>query len=308
MPPSIFTSFGLYASMMIILSIGFTLTHMMEKFPNFAHTSVATIGTAVVFTFTRILGFNPYISWPFAAILSGLVGVVLFLLAVRPLQQVGASRIKLTFIMLALSYLINSTLAMFSWWVLKTFRFSTASFMLRGYDFRFLGLPGITFVAPITSLVLVVVLHFFLTRTRFGIAMRATVENPTLATSLGVNTFHVHLASWFLTGALAGIAGAAIPMWRPTSVSGSDQLMMTVIAGSVLGGLDNIYGAIIGGFTLAFSQVILPSLLMRYFGIWIAGYIPMFPLIIIFSILWFKTEGITSFFKTERIRIGLDEA
>lgn len=308
MPQSVITSFGLYASMMVILSIGFTLTHMMEKFPNFAHSSVATIGTAIVFTFTRILGFNPYVSWPFAAILSGLVGIVLFILVVRPLQQVGASRIKLTFVMIALSYLINSTLAMFSWWVLTRMRFSTASFMLRGYDFEFLGLPGITFVAPITSLVLVFVLHFFLTRTSFGIAMRATVENPTLAESLGVNTFHVHLASWFLTGALAGIAGAAIPMWHPTSVSGSDELMMTVIAGSVLGGLDNIYGAIIGGFTLAFSQVILPSLLMRYLGIWVAGYIPMFPLIIIFSILWFRTEGITSFFKTERIQVWLEEA
>jgi len=307
MPSSVFTSFGLYASMMVILSIGFTLTHMMEKFPNFAHSSVATVGTVVVFTFTRILGFNPYVSWPFAAILSGLVGIVIFMLVVRPLQQVGASRIKLTFIMIALSYLINSTLAMFSWWVLITLRFSTASFMLRGYDFKFLGLPGITFVAPLTSLVLVFVLHFFLTRTRFGIAMRATVENPTLAASLGVNTFHIHLASWFLTGALAGIAGAAIPMWQPTSVSGSDELMMTVIAGSVLGGLDNIYGAIIGGFTLAFSQVILPSLLIRYLGIWIAGYIPMFPLIIIFTILWFKTEGITSFFKTERIKVGLED-
>ena len=298
MPPSVLTSFGLYASMMVILSIGFTLTHMIEKFPNFAHTSVATVGTVVVFTFTRIMGFNPYFAWPFAAILSGLVGIVLFILVVRPLQQIGTSRIKLTFVIIALSYLINSTLAMFSWWVLITFRFSTASFMLRGYDFQFLGLPGITFVAPVTSLVLVFVLHSFLTRTRFGIAMRATVENPTLASSLGVNTFHVHLASWFLTGAMAGIAGAAIPMWQPTSVSGSDQLMMTVIAGSLLGGLDNIYGAIIGGFTLAFSQVILPSLLMRYLGIWIAGYIPMFPLIIIFSILWFKTEGITSIFKT----------
>jgi branched-chain amino acid transport system permease protein len=298
MPPSVFTSFGLYASMMILLSIGFTLTHMMERFPNFAHTSYATIGTAVVFTFTRILGFNPYLSWPFAAILSGLVGIVLFILVVRPLQQLGASMIKLTFVMITLSYLINSTLAMFSFWVLRTFRFRTASFMLRGYDFQFLGLPGITFVAPITSLVLVIVLHFFLTRTRFGIAMRATVENPTLASSLGVNIFHVHLASWFLTGALAGIAGAAIPMWQPTSVSGSDPLMMTVIAGSVLGGLDDIYGAIIGGFTLAFSQVILPSLFIRFLGIWVAGYTSLFPMIIIFSILWFKPEGITSFFKT----------
>ena len=259
----IITSFMLYASMMVLLSIGFTLTHMLEKFPNFAHTSYATVGTVVAFTFTRIWGLNPYLSWPFAPLVSGVVGVMIFMLLVRPLRQIGTSDIRLTFVMLALSYLLNSTLAMFSWWVLVTFRFTTSSFMMRGYDFTFLGYPGITFIAPFISVALVVLLHLFLTRTRFGVALRATVENPNLASSLGVDTFRVHLASWFLTGALAGLAGAAIPLWRPTSLSGSDDLLIVVIAGSVLGGLDNIYGAVVGGLTLAFSQLVLPILLTR---------------------------------------------
>ena len=62
----------MYASVLILLNIGFTFTHMIEGFPNFAHTSYATIGVIVAFTFVRLWGLNPYLSWPFAALLSGL--------------------------------------------------------------------------------------------------------------------------------------------------------------------------------------------------------------------------------------------
>lgn len=59
---------------------------------------------------------------------------------------------------------------------------------------------------------LVLLLHLFLTRYRFGIALRATAENEDLASSLGVNIFRVHVASWFISGALASLAGGIIPL------------------------------------------------------------------------------------------------
>ena len=282
----------MYASVLILLNIGFTFTHMIEGFPNFAHTSYATIGVIVAYTFVRLWGLNPYLSWPFAALLSGLFGVALYLLVVRPMRRVGTSDIHMTFAMIALSYVINATLVVFSFWVMTTQPFVTASFMLRRYDFAFMGLPGILFVAPITSLTLVAFLHLFLTRTKFGIAIRATVEDPRLASGLGVDTLHVHLTSWFLTGAMAGLAGAALPLWQPTSLNGSDDLMMNVIAGSVLGGLDNIYGAIIGGIVLSYTQTILPTVLVKTFGLWIASYISLTPMLVVVGVMMLMPEGI----------------
>ena len=292
MPIAAVISAVMYASILVLLSMGFTFTQMIEKFPNFAHTSYATVGVIISYTFARLWGYSPYLAWPFAFVLSGLFGIALYLLIVRPMRRVGTSGIHITFAMIALSYVINATLAVFSFWVMRTRPFTTANFMLRRFDFTLMGYPGIVIIAPITSITLVTLLHLFLTRTKFGIAIRATVEDPSLASGLGVNTFHVHITSWFLTGAMAGLAGAALPLWMPTSLNGSDELMINVIAGSVLGGLDSIYGAIIGGAVLSFTQTLMPILLVRALGIWIASYISLTPIIFVVGVMMLMPEGI----------------
>jgi len=53
----------IYASMLVLLCIGFSFTHMIEKFPNFAHISYANIGTIFIYTLVRLMGWNPYASW-----------------------------------------------------------------------------------------------------------------------------------------------------------------------------------------------------------------------------------------------------
>ena len=289
----------IYACILVLLCVGFSLTHLMEKFPNFAHADYASIGTMFTYTFVRLWGYNPYLSWPFVSLLGGVVCVALYLLVVRPMQRIGVGGVMLAFAMFALSHVLSAILAIYSYWVMKAYRFRTGGFMLRGYDFRLSGYPGILFVAPLTCIVLVVSLYLFLTRVKFGIAMRAAAEDPELTASLGVNIFRIHLASWFLTGAMAALAGAALPLWLPTSLGGSDKLLVSIIAGSVIGGLDNIYGAIFGGFVVALAQKVLPSILIRAFGVWIGGYEPMVPIIVIVAILLTEPKGITNILNRE---------
>lgn len=282
----------MYASILVLLCIGFSFTHMMEKLPNFAHISYAYIGTLFAYVLVRLGGWNPYASWPVAALFNGLTAVGIYLLIVRPMQRRGANGIHITFALFALTYLLRSLMLVFSFWILKTYGFASGWFILRTYDFEYNGLPGILYVAPITSVALFVLLHFFLTRTKFGIAIRATAEAPQLASSLGVDIPRAHLATWFMTGAMAGLAGAALPLWQPMDLSNSDDLMINVVAGSVLGGLDNVYGAIIGGITLALTQRVLPVVLARAFGPWIAGYQTLVPIIVIFVVLIVEPLGV----------------
>ena len=211
--------------------------------------------------------------------------------------------------MFALVYLLRSLMLVISFWIMKTFHFFSGWFMLRNYDYKINGLPAIFFAAPLTSVVLVVLLHLYLTRVKFGIAIRATTEDERLASSLGIDTFRAHLTSWFITGALAGLAGAALTLWQPMDVSGNDDLMINVVAGSVLGGLDNIYGAIIGGVFLAFTQRILPIILVDVFGIWIASYQALVPIIVIFIVLLVEPKGIVGILSrvSQWIRIGRND-
>ena len=299
----------MYASMLVLLCIGFSFTHMMEKFPNFAHISYANIGTLFAYTLVRLMGWNPYASWPVAALFNGFTAVGIYLLIVRPMRTRGANSIHITFAMFALVYLLRSLMLVISFWIMKTFHFFSGWFILRNYDYKINGLPAIFFAAPLTSVVLVVLLHLYLTRVKFGIAIRATTEDERLASSLGIDTFRAHLTSWFITGALAGLAGAALTLWQPMDVSGNDDLMINVVAGSVLGGLDNIYGAIIGGVFLAFTQRILPIILVDVFGIWIASYQALVPIIVIFIVLLVEPKGIVGILSrvSQWIRIGRND-
>ncbi|MBS7637487.1 branched-chain amino acid ABC transporter permease [Candidatus Bathyarchaeota archaeon] len=283
----------IYASMLIILCIGFTLTYMLERFPNFAHTSLASVGTMLTYSMVRLYGFNPYLSWPLISILGGGLGIIIYMLIVRPLQRAGSSGIMLSFAMFALSFILNATLYIYSYWILMTYGFRAGGFILRAYDHKLWGYPAVLFAAPIISIILVSSLHHFLTRVKFGIALKATVENPELAQSLGVNISHVHLASWFLTGSTSTLAGAVLSLWSPTRLDRSDQLLMSVMAGSVLGGLDNLYGAILGGLILALAQTILPGILIKNFGLWIGGYEPLVPMLVIILTLIIQPDGLT---------------
>lgn len=302
MLPISIVGFIIYSALIIILCIGFSLTYLMEKFPNFAHTSYASIGTIISYAMVRLLGYNPYLSAPICLIIGGLLGILLYLLIVKPLQDRGRRGIELTFAMFALSIILSAIINVFSYWVFITYGFRTSGFMLVEYDFNLVDYPGIFFIAPLLSVSLVLFLHLFLTRTNFGIALRASAEDPKLAEALGINLFHIHLSSWFMTGAMSTLAGSLLPLWLPTNLGWSDALLVSVIAGSVIGGLDNIYGAILGGVLVSLAQKILPSLVVGLAGVWIAGYESLTPILIIVVVLMVEPNGIMGILYEEHPR------
>jgi len=308
MSAPLITSGVINASLLVILCIGFNFTYMIEKFPNFAHASYASIGTMIAFYLVRFHGFNPYATWPVAALGGGVLGVLLYLGVVKPIKAHGSREITLTFTFYIISQMIGSALAMFSYWLLIVTGIQSRGFMLSSFDFRVEGVPGIGFVAPLTVLLLVIALNYFLYRSKFGIAMRATSEDEGLASSLGINVSLIHVLSWFLSGALSALAGAILPMWRATSVNFSDELLVQVMAGSVLGGLTGISGAILGGFLVATSQRLLITFLVRAFGIWVMSYEALVPIVLLFLVLAVEPNGLTAL-KLEKLSVrGLGES
>lgn len=279
-------------SILVMLCIGFTFTYMMDKFPNFAHTSFASIGTMVTFYYVKLHGLSPYQTWPISMLVGGLVGVILYLVIVNPIKKQGYREITLTFTFLIISQMISSFIGVFSYWLLNFKRLSSFSFILRAEDFNLNGIPGIGITAPLTTILLVGGLWLFLNRVKFGIAMRATAEDEDLSASLGVNVQLIHISSWFLSGMLSSLAGSIIPLWQGTAIDYSDSLLVSVMAGSVLGGLHSITGAIIGGILVATSQKTLSYLLVRLFGVWMGSYEALLPIIFLFTALIIEPRGL----------------
>jgi branched-subunit amino acid ABC-type transport system permease component len=280
------------AAVMIILCLGFTFTYMMEKFPNFGHTAIATVGTLIAFALVRIWGYNPYSTWLVSTVACGLLAVGLYIFVVRPIKTNGANIITLTFVFFAIAMVVGSIVNVFSYWFLYNQGYPAEGFWLASFDFNWQGYPGVFVVTLPLCAVLVIAFYLFFTKVRFGIAIRAAAENEQLAAILGVNTSIIHIFSWFLTGALAGLAGAIIPLWQYTGLGYTDTYLILVMAGSVLGGLQSIAGAVIGGFLVTIIEKGLTILLIEYYGIWVADWGALIPSIFIVAVIMIEPEGL----------------
>lgn len=296
--------------MVVLLCIGFTFTHMIEGFPNFAHIGFTLIGTTITFTMTKLMGINPYLSWPVSMILCGFLGVALYIVIVKPIKRRRNGNITLTLAFYALSIIIETVVGVYSYWIVISRHETTRGFMLKKFDFTFMGLPGVAIMTPLASVCLVVILYVFLSRSKYGLAIRAVSENEDLSAVFGINTGRIHMASWFIVGALAGLAGSIIPLWSSMRGSFGDEMLVTVMAGSIIGGLDSIYGAVIGGVLITLFQKGLTFVVMGIetqgrpllidFSIIILGFSKLIPIIFIVLILMLMPEGISGYLKSKK--------
>ena len=281
----------------IILCVGFTFTYMVEKFPNFAHTAIATLGTVLSFSLVRIYGFDPYATIPLSMVFCGAVGLLLYVVIVRPIKATGARELTVTFAFFVVAEMMASLVSMYSYWFLLSQRYPTEGFSLLSRDFKWGGYPGVLLVTLPICAVLVVALYLFLTKVKQGIAFRAVAEDESLASSLGVNINVIHILTWFITGALAGLAGALIPLWKYTGLGYNDEFLVLVMAGSVMGGLNSVAGAVVGGFLAAVSQKVLGAFTIALFGVQAVAYESLYPMIFIVVILMIEPHGVMGIFE-----------
>ncbi|MDJ0273857.1 MAG: branched-chain amino acid ABC transporter permease [Nitrososphaerota archaeon] len=284
----------IYASTLSMLSLGLTLTYMTTKVPNFAHGSLATVGSYTLLTFASVLKLNAYYSIPAAFLISGAVSAAFYLLALRPLINRGAGLLHQMIATIAFELVLIAALNIYADLITQTFRVQSRDVLLRRFDVQIEGIgPGvflasIAFVA-VTLTALVLLLH----RTRFGVAMRAAIENPMLAGTLGVNVKLVYLFSWFLAGGLAGVSGVLLGLHYQQDPAFGSRMLVSIFASSILGGLSSIYGAVLGGFTIGLVEIYGIFQLSRAVGGWILPYRIVFPLLIMAVTLLVFPKGLS---------------
>ena len=108
-----------------------------------------------------------------------------------------------------------------------------------------------------TSLLLMLALHLWVTRTRMGMAMRASAESIVVARLLGISTDRVILITFAVASALAGAAGVLVGLtYNAISPFMGIDMGVKGLAIMLLGGLGNIYGAMVGGLLLGAVEVL----------------------------------------------------
>lgn len=290
--PAIWMAALVFASELTLLSIGFTLTYLTAKVPNFAHGTYAGIGIYVSYTFAKIWNLSPYWGFPVAFVVGGIFSVLIYKLVIAVLTNMGGGAIVLTISTLAIQIFLTALIQIYAYYLRDRFSTYAMAFLLKENDFKFAGFPGIFIVSLTLTVTLVIALHYMLTRTRIGVAMRATAEDPELASVLGININQIQLFSWFLTGGLACLAGAMIPLWFQSTPQSGAAIITSIMAGSLLGGFDSIYGSVIGGAVVGMSEILLTTWGQALIGVWVGEYRPLIPMIFLVAVLLIEPRGL----------------
>ncbi len=123
------------------------------------------------------------------------------------------------------------------------------------------------FVGAIVSILIAGALYLFITKVRFGKALRAAADNPQSATYVGIDVEKAHRVAFGLGVAITGIAGGLVASYYPFQPYVGIEFVIVMYAGVVLGGMGSIIGAFWGGLTIGLVQqmstLILPTQLQN---------------------------------------------
>jgi len=287
-----------YASGLSLTAGGITLLYITTRTFNFAHASMATWGFYVVYTGTVLYGGTPYRWLPLSFLLGALLGVICYLVLNRHLLARKANTITLMMSTLGYDLVLLAFIQMYCDYLTYSLKLFPRRVTMSVYDIELFGTSGASIILPLTAVAVLSLLHLFITRTKFGTAMRATIENSLLAGASGINSDWVYLASWVIGGGMAALGGAFMAM----AMTGTPVLGMTTIpfmfAGAILGGLHSLYGGILGGFVVGLAEYAGVYFLAAEVGSWVLGYRMAIPLLIMAVTLMVFPQGLAGAWAT----------
>jgi branched-chain amino acid transport system permease protein len=131
----------------------------------------------------------------------------------------------------------------------------------------------------------VVALHVLLNKTRLGRSMQATAQNPTLARIVGIPVRRMVLYTFLINGALVAIASILVSPIYLAKFTNGETLGMAAFLAAIIGGFNQVRGAILGGVILG----VLDNLSAAYLS---SQYRGAFPLIILIAVILFRPQGL----------------
>ncbi|NLW23129.1 MAG: branched-chain amino acid ABC transporter permease [Tissierellia bacterium] len=235
-----------------LVAIGLTLTWGTMGIPNFAHGDFLMLSMYLAFWAFELIGIDPLLMLPICILAIFILGVLTYKgIISRVIDGASLTALLATF---GLGMFLKN-LAQFLW--TPNYRYINDA-LVSGKIIKLgnivLGVPQI--VAAVGSILLVVVIVYFMENTRTGKAIQATALNRNTALLMGINTSKIFAITFGITGACVGAAGALMSSFfpiYPTLGSLFSTLSLVIVA---LGGLGSIKGALYGGLIIGLTEAI----------------------------------------------------
>ncbi|HEY5032301.1 MAG TPA: branched-chain amino acid ABC transporter permease [Actinomycetes bacterium] len=239
---------GVYA----LMASGQTLIFGIMKVINLAQGAFVILSAYLAYELFVSFGIDPFLAIPITTVLMFGVGVLVEVTFLRPLKREDRSELSLL-VTFAVALLIEGILGVFFKTDYRSINnaYANSSWTVFGYQ-----ITVVRFLAFVLSLVSLGLLLLLLNKTRFGRAVRATVQNPESATLLGVDARMVSALGFGLGAATAAAAGSVYGLLYPFNAGSHYDLISRLLSIVILGGLGSIAGAVVGGVVVATSSAV----------------------------------------------------
>ncbi len=275
-----FLSFLSIGSLYAIMSVGFALIFSVSRLSNFSHGSVLAVA--------GYLGYfllDAGVKWYFALLLTMLgcmiLDAIIELVALRRLRKRGSSPTILFVATITVMMLLQNIMTLLFTANPRRYPALFENSMLTIGDAK---LSKTNLIIIVVTVVTLLILDWFIKKTRFGCAIRAAAEDRITSSLMGIKTDLVISAVFMIAGMLAGLAGFFMGS-RYSVYPSFGQIVGKAFISTIIGGLGSISGAVMGGFLLGLIE----SVITYTLG---STWVPIFSFGITIAFMVFRPQGL----------------
>lgn len=271
-------------SMYALIAIGYTMVYGVLRLINFAHGDIMMVGAFLGYFCMAFLDLPFVVAALFAVIGAGLLGVLTDKIAYKPLRD--APKISLLITAIGVSFFLENLFNVLFGGVPKAF--PVPHFMENLIRIKGLVFSTSALLVPIITLVLLACILYVLYRTKYGMAIRALAFDIKTVSLMGIDSNKIISIIFALGSALAAVGGIFWALNYPAV----DPMMGVLIglkafAAAVVGGIGSVVGAVLGGFIIGFTEVVVIAFYPE-----LGGYKDAFAFVFLILVLLFKPTGL----------------
>ena len=261
-----------YGSQLALAALGVTLIYAVLRFSNFAHGYLMSFGTMVTILITWWLqsigitgGIMPtaLIALPFGILITALLCLLIDQSVYKFYRKQKSVPVVFMIVSVGVMFTLNALVRFIIGPDDRRF-FDGEKFIIKAVEFKNLtgldeglAIKSTQVITIIVAIITMLILFWFLQKSKTGKSMRAFSNNEDLALLSGINPDRVVMYTWIIVGALATIAGVLYGLDKSFKPYTYFSLVLPMFAAAIIGGVGNPLGAIVGGYIIGFSEVML---------------------------------------------------
>jgi len=235
-----------YGMVLFIIAVGLSVTLGLMRFVNLAHGAFAMTGGYIAAWLVREQGLSFYVGAPLAVIATGLLGALLEVTVLRHLYR--RTELQQVLFTIGLTFLFVATANLLAGPEVQLIPLPPA--LSQAVDLGIRTLPAQRLLVIATGVLVVLAAFLILNKSRFGVWLRATVDNAAAASALGIPVQLVYITTFAVGAALAGLGGILGAELMPLEPYYPVKYLVLVLVVVAVGGMGSIAGSMAASLTL----------------------------------------------------------